>query len=263
MTVGVPDTGTAADVQERAAIAELLLSLADDEFVIGYWDSEWTGIAPFLEEDVAISSLAQDELGHARAFYELLAELIGGSADTIAYGRQPDDYRHARLLDRRRTDWAFTIARRYLYETSDSIRLAALEHTTFEPLAGLVAKIRREERYHLMHLDLWLRRLAVPGSVGRARLEAALATLWAVAGSVFSPLEREADLLRAGVLDAPFSELFSRWCAAVGPVFDELGLPFEPRQPARDGRGPGHGPDFQWLWTELSSVYRSDPGATW
>src|SRR6059036_396087 len=79
----------------RAALAELLLTLADDEFVLGYWDSEWTGIAPMLEEDVAFSSLAQDEIGHARVLYELLAELTGGVADHIAFGRQPEDYRHA------------------------------------------------------------------------------------------------------------------------------------------------------------------------
>ena len=49
------------------ALAEFVLSMADDEFVIGFSDSEWTGIAPILEEDVAMSSIAQDELGHARA----------------------------------------------------------------------------------------------------------------------------------------------------------------------------------------------------
>jgi hypothetical protein len=44
-----------------------LLELADDELVLGWRDSEWTGIAPFLEEDVAFSSIAQNEIGHARA----------------------------------------------------------------------------------------------------------------------------------------------------------------------------------------------------
>ena len=54
------------DIAARDALAELILSAADDEFVIGFWDSEWTGIAPMLEEDVATSSIAQDEIGHAR-----------------------------------------------------------------------------------------------------------------------------------------------------------------------------------------------------
>src|SRR3989337_834860 len=129
MTVATPlDTAT------REALAELLLSVADDEFVIGFWDSEWTGIAPMLEEDVATSSIAQDEIGHAKALYELLAELTDDDADRIAFGRDAADFRHAALLNHARGDWAFSIARRYLYETADAVRLAALARSTHEPL---------------------------------------------------------------------------------------------------------------------------------
>ena len=101
------DFAGAGDGRERA-LALLLLSMADDEFVIGFSDSEWTGIGPILEEDVAISSLAQDELGHARALYELFAEVVadGRDADAVAYDRPPEGYLHARLLDHGRGDWA-------------------------------------------------------------------------------------------------------------------------------------------------------------
>jgi len=150
------------DPAAEAALDELLLSMADDEFVIGFSDSEWTGIAPILEEDVAMSSLAQDELGHARALYELLAEIRGdgATADAIAYDREPADYRHARLLDHGRGDWAMTIARRYLYDTADGARLESLAASTFAPLRELVEKIRREERYHVIMgtYDLSLKR---------------------------------------------------------------------------------------------------------
>ncbi|MFN8513546.1 MAG: 1,2-phenylacetyl-CoA epoxidase subunit PaaC [Chloroflexia bacterium] len=146
--------------EAHEALAELLLALADDEFVLGFWDSEWTGIAPVLEEDVAYSSIAQDEIGHARALYELLAPLAGRSADVIAYDRDVAGFRQARLLDLDRGDWATSIARRYLYDTADAVRLAALSRSSYAPLAGLVGKLRREEAYHLQHFDSWLRRLA-------------------------------------------------------------------------------------------------------
>src|SRR5215213_7498676 len=80
-----------------SALAGLLLALADDEFVIGYANSEWTGIAPLLEEDIAFSSLAQDELGHAKLFYELVAELTSSDPDTLAYGRAPEGFRNAQI----------------------------------------------------------------------------------------------------------------------------------------------------------------------
>ena len=70
-----------------------LLEIADDELILGWRDSEWTGIAPSLEEDVAFSSIAQNEIGHARALYELAARDLGTDADSLAFDREPSDYR--------------------------------------------------------------------------------------------------------------------------------------------------------------------------
>ena len=64
-----------------------LLELADDELVLGWRDSEWTGIAPFLEEDVAFSSISQTEIGHARAWYELAAAELDTDADAATLTR--------------------------------------------------------------------------------------------------------------------------------------------------------------------------------
>ena len=175
-----------ADLDEatRDALAGLLLTLADDEFVIGYWDSEWTGIAPMLEEDVAMSSVSQDEIGHAKAWYEMLAALTDDDADRIAYGRAPEDYRHAALMEHARSDWALSIARRFLYEHADAVRLEALARSSHAPVAELAAKMRREETYHLMHFDVWVKRLADAGGEARQRLDAALERLWPDAAAV-------------------------------------------------------------------------------
>src|SRR5947209_9218016 len=94
-----------------------IVEIADDELVLGWRNSEWTGIAPLLEEDVAFSSIAQNEIGHARALYELAARELGTTADELAFDRQPDEYRCSRLVQLRLVpDWAATIARHYLYE---------------------------------------------------------------------------------------------------------------------------------------------------
>ena len=243
---------------------ELLLSMADDEFVIGFSDSEWTGIAPLLEEDIAMSSLAQDELGHAQALYGLLAEVTGAAdADALAYDREPADFRHARLLDHGRGDWAMTIARRYLYETADAVRLGALAGGTWAPLADLVGKLVREERYHLMHVGLWLERLATTSGEPRDRLLAALDILGPDSGTVFTQLPWEPALVDAGILDRSMAELEQAWRASIAPAFERLGLAAPPptRDPAR-GR-TDHGAAFDWLHGAFTNVRRSDPGATW
>ncbi len=200
--------------------------MADDEFVIGFWDSEWTGIAPMLEEDVATSSIAQDEIGHAKALYELLAELTDDDPDRIAFGREVADYRHAALLNHARGDWAFSVARRYLYETADAVRLTAL--TAFVARAASPrwpAKMRREETYHMLHADAWVRRLA--DGDARDRLVAA--------SSRCGPMRRTCSrrsggrsLVRDGWLPQPMSELHAAWAArvrrALEPIVGELAV---------------------------------------
>src|SRR5437764_9680924 len=94
-----------------------LLEIADDELILGWRTSEWTGIAPLLEEDVPFSSIAQNEIGHARALYELAAADLGTTADELAFDRSPEEYRCSRLVELRLVpDWAATIARQVLYE---------------------------------------------------------------------------------------------------------------------------------------------------
>ena len=141
--------------------AQLLLEVADDELILGWRNSEWTGIAPMLEEDVAFSSIAQNEIGHARALYELAARGLGTTADELAFDRPPDEYRCSKLVQLRLVpDWARTIARHVVYERADQVRLEALKASDDLEIAGLAAKIDREEAYHRMHAQMWAERLA-------------------------------------------------------------------------------------------------------
>ena len=258
-------TAAAPPIEGARALAleALLSSMADDEFVIGFSDSEWTGIAPLLEEDVAMSSLAQDELGHAQALYGLLGELTGMDPDALAYDREPEEYRHCRLLDHGRGDWAMTIARRYLYDTADAVRLEALADGSWAPLADLVAKLQREERYHRMHATAWFERLARGGEDARGRLTSVLDELAPDAATVFTPLQDEAALLDAKILGASMEELEARWRTEIAPVFGALDLEMPPAAQDPERGRLDHGDAFRWLHGEFTMVRRSDPGATW
>ena len=216
-----------------------LLELADDELVLGWRDSKWTGIAPSLEEDVAFSSIAQNEIGHARALYELAAKELGTTADALAFDRSPEEYLSAPLVELRRLEWARTIARHYLYETADAVRIEALAASDDPEVAGLAAKIAREETYHLMHADLWVDRL-LDTDEGRARLREAVEELWPYA---------------LGVLD---DELRPVWAERVRARL-EFELPdVEPITREQ------HTEELRELWEEMTSVRRSvAAGAEW
>ena len=172
--------------------AQRVLRIADDELILGWRDSEWTGIAPTLEEDVAFSSIAQNEIGHARAVYELLSD----DPDALAFDREPDEYLCAPLVQLHLLDWAHTIARRWLYEVADEIRITALMEEL--PLA---AKINREEAYHRMHAELWHGRLA-----GTPQFRAAVDDLWPYAVTVL-PLEQRPVLAARVGRDLPSNSL--------------------------------------------------------
>jgi ring-1,2-phenylacetyl-CoA epoxidase subunit PaaC len=143
----------------KEEVQKTLLEIADDELILGWCDSEWTGIAPFLEEDVAFSSIAQNEIGHARALYELVARERNMTADELAFDRSPDEYHCARIVELRLLDWEKTIARHVLYEEADAARLERLKQSHNPEIAGLAAKIDREEAYHRMHAQMWHERL--------------------------------------------------------------------------------------------------------
>ncbi|HET6623994.1 MAG TPA: 1,2-phenylacetyl-CoA epoxidase subunit PaaC [Gaiellaceae bacterium] len=218
---------------------DLLLSIADDELFLGWRNSEWTGIAPFLEEDVAFSSIAQNEIGHARALYELAARELGTTADELAFDRRPEEYRCAPLVQLRRLEWARTIARHWLYETADEIRLEALIASDDPEIAGIAAKIDREEAYHRMHARMWVDRLLATDD-GRARLNEAVDELWPYALGVLDDELRPELRRRAG-------EQLGRELPNVDPV----------------PRGV-HEAELAELWEEMTMVRRSAPaGARW
>ena len=260
---------------DTRALQTLLTALADDEFVLGYRNSEWTGIAPMLEEDVAFSSMSQDEIGHARLLYQMLSELTGVSADKIAYGRAPEEFLNCQLVERRKLDWAHAIARYFLYDTADHVRVEALTRSSYAPLANAMQKIVREEKYHLMHGDIWIKRLAHFSPESRERLTGALEALWPDALGVFEPLPGEDELVASGVLEAPMSELQAEWLEQVAPYFDSLSLSFPAKrdertgryvptvEPVYGGRQGKHTAELAELWEEMTSVYRLDPEAVW
>jgi ring-1,2-phenylacetyl-CoA epoxidase subunit PaaC len=216
---------------------DLLLALADDELVLGWRNTEWTGIAPFLEEDVAFSSIAQNEIGHARALYELAAAELQTTADELAFDRRPEEYRCAPLVQLRRLEWARTIARHWLYETADELRLQALKQSADPEIAGIAAKMDREEAYHRMHAEMWVDRL-MASEEGSARLLEAVEELWPYA---------------LGVLDDELRPELRR------RVEGRLGRELPDVAPVPRGV---HEEELRELWEEMTMVRRSAPAGT-
>lgn len=265
------------DLSPTEARRELLLAIADDELVMGHRASHWTGVAPSIEEDLAFSTIAQDEINHADVWYQVLLAGEHGDAsrddvDALGLGRRADGYRHAVLCEHPPRDFAYTLARHWAYDHADAVRLASLADSTDPDVAAVAAKLLHEERYHLEHADLWFRRL-VADEEGRSRLHDALADVLPEAVDLFEPPPSEAVVLDSGVLPESFAALFGRWAEGITAALDASGLgdvvPDEVRSGVRGdrpaaGRHGHHTADFDDdVWPEMTHLYRAFPGAQW
>ena len=184
----------------------MLLALADDEICMGHWYATWIGLAPFLEEDLAATSIGQDELGHARALYALVEPNLDSNAvevDALVYGRPPEAYRCAWLVEDPCPTWEELFVRHLLYDEAETVRWQAMRGSSLPGLAGLADRALIEEAYHTRHARSLFGRLARGGPAARARLGTALERLLPLAADLFEPTEQEPAAVAAGVLSSP------------------------------------------------------------
>ena len=243
--------------RERAAVETQLRRLADDELVIAERYTDWQVRSPTLESDIALANIAQDELGHARLWYELLKRFGYDETDLI-WERDPADFRHSTLaeLPFEEGDWADAIVRSTLYDVAEDIRLHALEGSSAPAIRDRVGKVLDEEDYHLDHADSWLERLAAD-EAGRSRLQAALDRLYPHALTLFEPAgDVEEDIDELGVRTATLSEMREEWLTRVGGTLEGLGLDVPDADvPESAGRDGDHTDHWHALHDEMTETY--------
>lgn len=253
-------SGTAGAIELSAGTREWILAFADDEHIIGARHTAWIGLGPFLEEDLAFCSIAQDELGHAIALYELL----GVDLDRFALMRDPGEYRSAWLCELPCEQWNEALIRHWLYDEAEALRWASLSHSTLEPLRFLAARAQREEAFHIEHAAMFLSRLARGDDQGRARVNEALASILPAAVGLWDAVEGEATALAEGITSASSAELGAQWRSVIESKLSEWGFVWDwpeavPAQQHRTARSE----HFAALQLDLQEVISVDVDAVW
>ena len=245
-------------------LAEMILTMADDELVLAHRDSEWCGHAPILEEDIAFANLALDEIGHALLWYRLYAGLIGGDPETLpdrlVFFREPFEYRASQFAALPKGDWAFSMLRQYLWDALEAVRLEAFVASSHTGLAETAAKIRTEEVYHLRHSGAWVKRLGLGTEESQRRMQEALNLLWPYTGQLFNLTAAEEGLGDRGI-PSP-GRLRVAWEAGVIPLLEKSGLaiPDSPMLTLDRDLQSMHLVD---LLADMQQVARLDPDAIW
>jgi ring-1,2-phenylacetyl-CoA epoxidase subunit PaaC len=266
-------TAGATTLAAPAAAAPLftyVLALADDALILGHRLSEWSGKAPMLEEDIALSNLALDLIGQARLYYayagEIEAQGSGGRGrdeDQFAYLREEQVYSNVLLVEQPNGDFAVTMVRQLLYAAFMHPYLLALQSSADARLAEIAAKAVKEMAYHLRHASEWVIRLGDGTAESHARTAAALEELWPYTGELFEMDADERDLVRQGIA-VDREAVRSIWQATLDRVLGEatLARPAE-RWMQTGGRKGRHSEHLGHLLAEMQVLHRAHPGATW
>jgi ring-1,2-phenylacetyl-CoA epoxidase subunit PaaC len=247
------------------AIKELLYKMADDLLIIGHRNSEWTGLGPILEEDIAFSSMAQDKIGQSLALFQLLHELGEQEPDTVAFMRNANQFHNAQFVELPNGDYDFSLMRHFLYDVADQLRFEMLATSSYEPLAKVARKVKGELKYHVFHANTWITKLGVATEESHARMQTALNEAWNYALGIFEESAFEQDLIAEGIFGGE-AELKKRWLETITPVLTKgtLVIPDESSwAPVLGGRTTNHTAHLQPLVGEMSEVFRVDPSAEW
>lgn len=257
---------SAAGSPTQNDLFQYLLRLADDRLVLGHRLSEWCGHAPILEEDIALANIALDLIGQADFFLRLAGKVEnqGRSADDLAYFRMAIEFRNLLLVEQPNGDFAFTIARQFLFDAFDIPLLDELTRSKHAELAGLASRSIKESRYHLRHSREWMLRLGDGTDESHRRCQAAVDALWRFTGEIFQPDDVDRRLLETGV-GANLTSIREAWAAQVRETLQEATLSHpDSEQPMTAGSRQGiHSEHLGHLLTEMQILPRSYPEAKW
>ena len=241
------------------------LRRADDALILGHRLSEWCGHAPMLEEDMALANMGLDLLGQARELYSYAAKVEGrdNDEDKLAYLRDVRQYRNLLLVEQPNGDFAQTMVRQFFYAAFADLYWRAMMKSKDGTLAAIAAKSEKESAYHLRHSSEWIIRLGDGTEESHARAQAAIDHLWAYTGEMFEADESERGLVDAGIaVDA--AVLRPQWLKTVTGIVGEATLVLPKNDwMQRGGRSGRHSEHLGHLLSELQSMQRTFPGATW
>jgi len=257
-----PKAGGRADTR---ALFSYVLSLADDALVLGHRLSEWSGQAPMLEEDIALSNLALDLIGQARLYYAYAGEIEGQGRgeDALAFVRDEHAFANILLVEQPNGDFAATTVRQLLYAAFMHPYLQALQNSKDVRLAEIAAKAVKEMAYHVRHAAEWVIRLGDGTGESHARAAAALEELWMFTGEMTEMDEGERVLVDAGIA-VDRGRIKPAWDATINRVLGEATL----ARPADGwmqggGRAGRHTEHLGHLLAEMQVLHRAHPGVTW
>ena len=242
-----------------------LLHLADNALILGHRNSEWCGHGPVLEQDIALTNIALDQLGQARYFYQYAAELHGNgfTEDSFAYLRDVQHFKNCLICELPNNDWGFTIMRQYLLSLYQFLLYSKIRNSTDKQIAAIATKSLKETTYHLKWSGQWVIRLGDGTTESNERMKEAWQNLKDYVHEMFLPSSYETELADQQVAYDP-SLLLNEFNDSVSETFEEATIPFDlPEWTQKGGKDGNHTEHLGYILAEMQYLQRAYPGSTW
>lgn len=249
----------------KKAIYQYCLRLGDNALILSHRLSEWSGNAPLLEEDLALTNFALDMIGRAQGFLKYAGETegLGRTDDDLAYRRPERQFYNNLITELPNGDFARTIARQFFISAFECYLFEALQNSKDETIAAIAAKTLKEVKYHRAHAADWVIRLGDGSEESHERIQNAVNYLWMFTGELFEMDETDKLLIEAEIA-ADLERIRPQWMEYVAKVLKEATLLIPADSYMQTGSRKGiHTEYLGHILTEMQYLQRAYPDATW
>lgn len=249
----------------KAQLLEYTLRLGDNALILGQRLGEWCGHGPILEQDIALSNIALDQLGQARMLMQYAAEQKGGdyTEDKMAFLRPETEYHNCLLVEQENGDWGRTIVRQFLFDTYNYYFYSALLNSTDNRLKEIAHKAIKEITYHAQWSAEWLIRLGDGTEESHQRVQTSLNDLWEWTGELFSMDAVDEALVAEGIA-VNLAEIKVQWDQKVSEILSLATLEKPEDGWMQSGGKQGeHSEYLGYVLAVMQHLPRMYPEATW
>jgi ring-1,2-phenylacetyl-CoA epoxidase subunit PaaC len=246
-------------------LTQFVLRLGDNCLVLSQRLIEWCGIAPELEEDVALSNVALDLLGQARMWLDYAGRLEGAGRDEnkLAFWRDDHEFLNLQLVELPNENFAQSQIRQFFFDAWHLLVLNELRHSSDETTAAIAAKAIKEVCYHLRRSRHWVERLGDGTILSHRLTQNAIDDIWDYSEELFEVDSIDERLLAQGI-GCDFASLREPWFDHVRDTLVGATLHAPNRQPLfTGGRRGRHTEHLSPLLAEMQFLQRANPGAEW
>lgn len=242
-----------------------ILELADNCLIAGQRLGELCGHGPSLETDIACTNISLDLFGQTRSYFQYAADIKGEGAteDSIAFLRYEQEYKNVLLVEQPNRDFAFTMARQYLYDVFHLLLLEKLQFSQDITLSAIAKKSIKEASYHVRFTGDWIKRLGDGTEESHEKMQAAIDDLWTYTNELFEVTE-DAKIMLAEGIGVDVSTLKEAYYKKVSALLEEATLTIpESKYFQKGGKSGIHTEHMGYLLADMQYMQRTYPNMKW